>query len=85
MRAVVLATLATLVGLALAATPAHAQNAWLASKMIEGMCGAKAAPGGSVDRLAERLNLTDAQKATLKDLKAPLPRAPLRPGRRCAT
>jgi hypothetical protein len=69
MRAVVLATLATLVGLALAGTPAAAQNAWLASKMIEGMCGAKAAPGGSVDRLAERLNLTDAQKATLKDLK----------------
>jgi hypothetical protein len=56
-------------GLALAATPAFAQNAWLASKMIEEMCGAKAAPGGSVDRLAERLNLTDAQKATLKDLK----------------
>jgi Spy/CpxP family protein refolding chaperone len=56
-------------GLALAATPAFAQNAWLASKMTEGMCGAKAAPGGSVDRLAKRLNLTDAQKATLKDLK----------------
>ena len=69
MRAVVLATLATLVGFALAATPANAQNAWLASKMIEGMCGAKAAPGASVDRLAERLNLTDGQKGTLKDLK----------------
>jgi Spy/CpxP family protein refolding chaperone len=69
MRAVVLATLATLVGLALAGTPANAQNAWLASKMIEGMCGAKAAPGGSVDRLAKRLNLTDAQTATLRDLK----------------
>jgi hypothetical protein len=69
MRAVVLATLAALAGLALAGTPAFAQNAWLASKMIEGMCGANPAPGGSVDRLAERLNLTDAQKATLKDLK----------------
>ena len=63
------AVFGTLVGVALAATPASAQNAWLASKMIEGMCGAKAPPGGSVDRLAERLNLTDAQKATLKDLK----------------
>jgi LTXXQ motif family protein len=66
MRAVVLATL---VGLALAGTPATAQNAWLASKMIEGMCGAKPAPGGNLDRLAKRLNLTDAQKATLKDLE----------------
>jgi Spy/CpxP family protein refolding chaperone len=69
MRAVVLATLAILVGLALAATPVNAQNAWLASKMTEGMCAAKAAPGGSVDRLAKRLNLTDAQTVTLKDLK----------------
>ena len=69
MRAVVLATLATLVGLALAGAPVNAQNAWLASKITEGMCGVKAAPGGSVDRLAKRLNLTDAQKATLKDLK----------------
>jgi Spy/CpxP family protein refolding chaperone len=69
LRAVVLATLATLAGLALAATPAFAQNAWLASKMTEGMCGAKAAPGANLDRLAKRLNLTDAQRATLKDLK----------------
>ena len=61
--------LATLMGLALAATPADAQNAWLASKMTEGMCGAKPTPGGNLDRLAERLNLTDAQKARLKDLK----------------
>jgi Spy/CpxP family protein refolding chaperone len=65
MRFVVLAALA---GLAVEATPAGAQNAWLASKMLEGMCG-KAAPGDNSDRLAKRLELTDAQKATLKDLQ----------------
>jgi LTXXQ motif family protein len=69
MRFVVLATLATLAGLAVTATSADAQNAWLASKMIEGMCGAKTAPGDNLDRLTKRLNLTDAQKATLKDLE----------------
>jgi hypothetical protein len=69
MRFVILATLATLAGLALAATPASAQNAWLASKMIEGMCSGKVAPADNLDRLAKRLSLTDAQKATLKDLE----------------
>jgi hypothetical protein len=69
MRFVVLATLTTLAGLAVTATSADAQNAWLASKMIEGMCGAKTAPGDNLDRLTKRLNLTDAQKATLKDLE----------------
>jgi hypothetical protein len=54
---------------ALAATPAGAQNAWLASKMIEGICSGKTAPAGNLDRLAKRLNLTDAQKAALKDLQ----------------
>jgi Spy/CpxP family protein refolding chaperone len=66
MRSVFLAALA---GLAVAATPASAQNAWLASKMIEGLCSGKAAPGDDLDRLGKRLNLTDAQKATLKDLQ----------------
>jgi Spy/CpxP family protein refolding chaperone len=61
--------LATLTGLALAATPADAQNAWLASKMIEGMCADKSAPSENLDRLTKRLNLTDAQKAALKDLE----------------
>jgi Spy/CpxP family protein refolding chaperone len=60
--------LAALSGLAVAATPATAQNTWLASKMIEGLCSNKTAPGDNLDRLAKRLNLTDAQKATLKDL-----------------
>jgi LTXXQ motif family protein len=66
MRSLVLAALA-LAGLALAAPQAQAQNAWLASRMIEGMCNSKAAPGDESDRLAKRLNLTDAQKAALKD------------------
>ena len=61
--------LATLIGVALAATPASAQNAWLASKMMEGMCDAKAGPSDNLDRLVKRLNLTDAQKAALKDLE----------------
>jgi Spy/CpxP family protein refolding chaperone len=65
MRSVLLAALA---GLAVAATPASAQNAWLASKMVEGLCGGKAAPGDDSDRLAKRLSLSDAQKAALKDL-----------------
>ena len=66
MRSLVLAGLA---GLAVAATPANAQNSWLASKMIEGLCSSKAAPGDNIDRLTKRLNLTDAQKTTLKDLQ----------------
>jgi hypothetical protein len=65
MRLVVLAAVASL---AVAATPAAAQNAWLASKMMEGMC-AKGAPSDSLDRLVKRLALTDAQKATLKDFE----------------
>jgi hypothetical protein len=56
MRFVLLAALA---GLAVAATPASA----------EGICSGKAAPADSLDRLAKRLNLTDAQKASLKDLQ----------------
>ena len=65
MRSILLAVLA---GLAVAATPASAQNAWLAAKMVEGLCSSKAAPADNVDRTAKRLNLTDAQKAALKDL-----------------
>ena len=66
MRAFLVTGLA-LASLALAAPQAQAQNAWLASRMIEGMCNSKAAPGDDSDRLAKRLNLTDAQKAALKD------------------
>jgi hypothetical protein len=66
MRSLILAALA-LAGLAMVPAPASAQNAWLASKMIEGMCNGKATPGDDSDRLAKRLNLTDAQKAALKD------------------
>lgn len=65
MRSLVLAGLA-FASLAMAAPQAQAQSAWLASRMIEGMCNSKAAPGDDSDRLAKRLNLTDAQKAALK-------------------
>ena len=67
MRSLLVAALAVVA--VTAATPANAQNAWLASKMIEGLCSGKAAPGDNLDRLAKRLNLTDAQKAALKDLQ----------------
>ena len=67
MRSLVLAAALTLSSLAFAAPPAHAQSAWLASRMLEGMCNSKATPGDDSDRLAKRLNLTDGQKAALKD------------------
>jgi hypothetical protein len=56
----------TRAALAIGATPAHAQT-WLQSRMIGAMCSSKATPADSSDRLAKRLNLTDAQKAALKD------------------
>jgi hypothetical protein len=66
MRSLVVGGLA-LASLAAAAPQAQAQSAWLASKVFEGMCSSKAAPGDDSDRLAKRLNLTDPQKAALKD------------------
>ena len=54
--------------LAFATTPARAQGTWLETRMIRGICSSKATPADNTDRLAKRLNLTDAQKATLKDL-----------------
>jgi Spy/CpxP family protein refolding chaperone len=65
MRSIVLIVLAVL---AVATTPARAQSTWLESKMIEQMCAGKMAPEDNTDRLAKRLNLTDAQKSALKDL-----------------
>ena len=65
MRVVVLIVFAAL---AIAATPARAQTARLESKMIGAMCSSKAAPADASDRLAKRLQLTDAQKAALKEL-----------------
>jgi LTXXQ motif family protein len=66
MRSLILAAFA-LAGFAFAAPQAQAQSAWLASRMIQGMCNSKAAPGDDSDKLAKRLNLSDAQKAALKD------------------
>jgi hypothetical protein len=66
MRSLLVAALAVVA--VVSATPAGAQNAWLASKMVQGLCSSKAAPADDVDRTAKRLNLTDAQKAALKDL-----------------
>ena len=51
--------------LAFATTPARAQGTWLETSMIRAICSSKATPAAS---LAKRLNLTDPQKAALKDL-----------------
>jgi hypothetical protein len=36
--------------------------------MIKAMCNSEATPAANTDRIAKRLNLTDPQKAALKDL-----------------
>ena len=63
-----LAILIFLAILAFATTPARAQGTWLETKMIRGICSSEATPAANTDRLASRLNLTDSQKAALKDL-----------------
>ena len=50
--------------LALATTPARAQGTWLETRI----CSSKATPAADTGRLAKRLNLTEPQKAALKDL-----------------
>src|SRR3974377_1448199 len=54
--------------LAFATTPAHAQGTWRETRMIRAICSSEATPAANTDRLARRLNLTDPQKAALKDL-----------------
>ena len=54
--------------LAFATTPARGQGTWLETKMISSICSSEATPAANTDRLAKRLNLTDPQKAALKDL-----------------
>jgi len=53
--------------LAFATTPARAQGTWLETKLIGAVCS-KETSAANTDRLAKRLNLTDPQKAALKDL-----------------
>ena len=65
MRSAILIFLAILV---FAATPACAQRTWLEARMIGAICNGQATPADNTDRLAKRLNLTDSQKAALKDL-----------------
>jgi LTXXQ motif family protein len=54
--------------LAFATTPARAQGTWLETRLIRAVCSSEATPAANTDRLAKRLNLTDPQKAALKDL-----------------
>jgi LTXXQ motif family protein len=54
--------------LAFATTPARAQGTWLETRLTRAICSSKATPAADTDRLAKRLNLTDPQKAALKDL-----------------
>lgn len=52
--------------LAFATTPARAQG--LETRMTRLICSGEATPVVKTDRLARRLNLTDPQKAALKDM-----------------
>jgi hypothetical protein len=54
--------------LVFAMTPARAQGTWLETKLISAVCNSKATPAANTDRLAKRLNLTESQKAALKDV-----------------
>ena len=54
--------------LAFGTTSARAQGTWLETRMIRAICSSEATPAANTDRLARRLNLTDPQKAALKDL-----------------
>ena len=54
--------------LAFTTTPARAQGTWLETRMTKAICSSEATPVANTDRLARRLNLTEPQKAALKDL-----------------
>ena len=65
MRSAILILIAIL---SFATTPARAQGTWLETRTIKAMCNSEATPAADTDRIAKRLNLTDPQKAALKDL-----------------
>jgi hypothetical protein len=54
--------------LAFGMTPARAQGTWLETRITRAICSSEVTPVANTDRLARRLNLTDAQKGTLKDM-----------------
>jgi hypothetical protein len=54
--------------LAFATTQARAQGTWLETRVTRAICSSEGTPVANTDRLARRLNLTDPQKAALKDL-----------------
>ena len=54
--------------LAFATTQARAQGTWLETRLIRAVCSSKEAQPADTGRLSKRLNLTDPQKAALKDL-----------------
>jgi LTXXQ motif family protein len=64
-RSAILILLAILV---FATTPARAQGTWLETRLIRTICSSEASPAANTDRLSKRLNLTNPQKAALKDL-----------------
>ena len=65
MRSAILISLAIL---AVATTPTRAQGTWVETRFARAICGGGAAPVANTDGLAKRLQLTDPQKAALKDL-----------------
>jgi Spy/CpxP family protein refolding chaperone len=62
------AILIFLVILTFATTPARAQGTWLETRITRAICSGAGTPVANTDRLARRLNLTDSQKAALKDM-----------------
>ena len=53
---------------AFATTPTRAQGTWLGMRMVKANCNSEVTSVANTDHLARRLNLTDPQKAALKDL-----------------
>jgi LTXXQ motif family protein len=62
------ASLILLAILAFATTPARAQGTWLETRINKAICSSELTPVANTDPLARRLNLTDSQKAALKDM-----------------
>jgi hypothetical protein len=54
--------------LAFATTPAGAQGTWLETRITRAICSGEVTTVANTDRLARRLNLSDPQKAALKDM-----------------
>jgi Spy/CpxP family protein refolding chaperone len=68
MVSVVRSTFLIFLAILASATTARAQSTWLETHMIRAICSGNTTPAANTDRLAKRLDLTDPQKAALKEL-----------------